>query len=933
MRTTFFTFAILLFIVAACTNGAPTITPTTPTATVTVSITLSPTSTKTPTDTASPTPPAATETATAEPTAAPASEPQWFVRVEDVPEWPEDGSYPYWVDSQTISFQWVWEKNIPVINITESGVGPLLMPELPAYLNDVDQYSYVYSPNKTYVAVCGDRKDKRYHELMLYRTVDGQRIGHIDNIVFDCWWSIAWADDESALSFYDDQYEKNQNEWMDIYVWNTDGSLPYVIGKGNLQGPAHWSPDGKRLVIEIYNPDPPSPDYEHTYQILYRDGRPQKETRGQCGVRSETGLYWLTNDVVLESNSCCGSCGFWTYYVAETGEQIPDIYWTNCFPVTPYDTQRPVLSPNQRWFMVDRTDQNFIDITIPFNYTYTLYDFQTYQPYIISESPDTLLNFIGWTPDSAQFLLIRRPITDTVTEQPDAPFGLLSLNPFTRQLTLVDPTFQDAWLSPDGNYLFGVSDFDASDGIRYGAIYTLDGRSVTPLQPITDQTHSWDLQDFGETGNLRFTWSNDSTQVAFRDEWGAAWLAGVDGQIRPLAAGLPGETSESKTFSDELFIWSPDDSHLLVRSDERAWVAYLPQFLRPDSPITLTALRMIDESAGWGLNENGHILRTRDAGATWQNVSPSTDFFLEDGFFALDADTAWATFKSWCGAYVGDCGGSDQYVKTATVWRTTDGGQTWQASQPFTLGNSGSRPELAYYPHLYFADDQNGWLLAWLYASHMGQMYKELFQTTDGGQTWQVAADDLMPIMGAVTQIAFRDGQTGWALEMGSYDFEGVAVYQTTDGGKSWLGVANSVADSGLRLFCSGGTQASAWPHLILQSDCTNLESGAPLSITYFTPDGGESWQFWSGVSSLDWLTSELGLRLTAGNADDFVLEKTTDGGLTWVKVKTVTWSGQLDFVSEQVGWAIARQGDAVALVFTIDGGKTWAELHPVVSP
>jgi photosystem II stability/assembly factor-like uncharacterized protein len=37
-----------------------------------------------------------------------------------------------------------------------------------------------------------------------------------------------------------------------------------------------------------------------------------------------------------------------------------------------------------------------------------------------------------------------------------------------------------------------------------------------------------------------------------------------------------------------------------------------------------------------------------------------------------------------------------------------------------------------------------------------------------------------------------------------------------------------------------------------------------------------------------------------------------------------VEWSGTLDFVNERQGWALAHSGEAVAVLRTIDGGKTW---------
>jgi hypothetical protein len=547
-RATLF-FIILFFLLAACTGSAPDATATvTPTAISDIALqpsdTPSPSDTPAPTVTPSPIPPTVTDTVTPEPTATPISEPQWFVRVKEASD--EDIAYVY---------------NSP----TDTP---------PAFLQDVVEYSFKLSPNKTYVVKCEKKDEDGCHGLTLYRTADGQIISQVQDVIIEDARSISWAKDETVLSFATQQPVDDDDKFTDdIYVWKTDGSQPYIIGHGNIGDSGSWFSDAKRLMVKFCDPDSLDPGVPCPYQILYLDGRPPKIIYVPLGwAYDENGYSLLPNDVITKISSCCVSCSFGNYYDANTGERISELDWKHCRIPFLISVQRPIISSDNRWIIVDRTDPEYLFNEIP-ALTYILYDFQRSQPYTISTSVNLYIDFIGLTPDSTQFLLIRRPITDTVTEQPDAPFGLLSLDPLTRQLTLVDPAIHDAWLSPDGNYLFGVSE---TNSIHYGAIYTLDGNPVTPLQAVTDQAHPWDLQEFGEHGNLRFTWSNDSSQMAYRDEWGAAWLAGVDGQIRPLAAGLPDETTESATFYSELFIWSPDNTRLLVRSDKWAWVVYLP---------------------------------------------------------------------------------------------------------------------------------------------------------------------------------------------------------------------------------------------------------------------------------------------------------------------------------------------------------------------
>jgi photosystem II stability/assembly factor-like uncharacterized protein len=56
----------------------------------------------------------------------------------------------------------------------------------------------------------------------------------------------------------------------------------------------------------------------------------------------------------------------------------------------------------------------------------------------------------------------------------------------------------------------------------------------------------------------------------------------------------------------------------------------------------------------------------------------------------------------------------------------------------------------------------------------------------------------------------------------------------------------------------------------------------------------------------------------------------TPDEGKTWSLIKTVSWDGEFDFVTLESGWAVARDGEEIALVRTEDGGATWQLLEPV---
>ena len=340
---------------------------------------------------------------------------------------------------------------------------------------------------------------------------------------------------------------------------------------------------------------------------------------------------------------------------------------------------------------------------------------------------------------------------------------------------------------------------------------------------------------------------------------------------------------------------------------------------------------MIDALTGWGigyqLEGEEHILHTSDGGATWTDVSPPAggpplSVPVSPAALFQDERTAWVAYPA-------------APEQIPVVWRTADGGETWRAARlPATS-------EADFFSPSFFATDgMNGWLLVTVGAG-MQHAYSDLYATADGGETWEKIADpfsaeasDLMLL--PHTGMAFK-GATGWVTKDNGV-MDGVALVTTNDGGATWTMPLPPNPTSSSVMCSTYAPTLLATDRGYYLTTCWDYQTDEQLA--YFTRvDAGQTSYvpLPSVVDELIFFSPQRGLAL---GCRDWGLPEplrcdilaTEDGGETWARVKSVNWDGQFSFVDELNGWAIARDGEEIALVATDDGGRTWRLLEPIVA-
>ena len=124
-----------------------------------------------------------------------------------------------------------------------------------------------------------------------------------------------------------------------------------------------------------------------------------------------------------------------------------------------------------------------------------------------------------------------------------------------------------------------------------------------------------------------------------------------------------------------------------------------------------------------------------------------------------------------------------EYIRTTGTVRTTDGGKSWNLATLSYLTEQNEPTN--YISSFYFHDNNNGWGVG--YRSNefdsTGSKYKSvIFKTTDGGFTWQHNFEVTAGKVGAIfLQIAFRDYKRGVVVGKAGRQF------YTTDGGDTWV--------------------------------------------------------------------------------------------------------------------------------------------------
>ncbi|HEX9828467.1 MAG TPA: glycosyl hydrolase [Flavobacteriaceae bacterium] len=318
----------------------------------------------------------------------------------------------------------------------------------------------------------------------------------------------------------------------------------------------------------------------------------------------------------------------------------------------------------------------------------------------------------------------------------------------------------------------------------------------------------------------------------------------------------------------------------------------------------------------------GGVWKTMDGGRTWENIS--------DGFFGGSIGAISVAKSDPNVIYVG---GGEKTVRGNVssgygVWKSEDAGKTWSEAG---LKNSRHVPRIAIDPTNYNI----------VYAAVLGDIYKPtqdrgIYKSIDGGKTWrkvlfsneQSGAVDLL-IDPTNPRILYA---STWKLQRKPYSLssggEGSALWKSTDSGETWKEISKH---KGFPQDTLGiiGVAVSPLNNQRVWAMVENKEKGG----LYRSDDGGENWKLLNSERSLRqraWYYT----RVYADTKDVDVVyvmnvryHKSIDGGKTFSSHNAPHGDHHDLWIAPEDSNRMIIGDDGGAQT-TYDGGETWSTYH-----
>jgi hypothetical protein len=289
--------------------------------------------------------------------------------------------------------------------------------------------SRIYSPDGNYyIEAVGTGEG-------LYRVIDKQLLSQTP-VSFDFNYSeTAWAPDSRTVA---------SSDFDHVYLWSIDGRPPLEI----MLDAAYmitWSPDARRFAAVESNANS-----THLVAFVIVTAKGDLTRVGHDSIRDTDlvrNISWLTEDIIEVVSGVGACCGVGLYFNVDTGIQLPS--WRTTLDLS----QPPSNSPDISWQARDTSyrlwEGEFYASRDYFPHDYAMLNFRTGEYYSLYYGDSQFIEWVGWTPDSKVFYFVSRPTGATKVADEALPYGLIALNPNSRELRVLFEQAVFAILSRD----------------------------------------------------------------------------------------------------------------------------------------------------------------------------------------------------------------------------------------------------------------------------------------------------------------------------------------------------------------------------------------------------------------------------------------------------------------------------------------------------
>ncbi len=388
----------------------------------------------------------------------------------------------------------------------------------------------------------------------------------------------------------------------------------------------------------------------------------------------------------------------------------------------------------------------------------------------------------------------------------------------------------------------------------------------------------------------------DSSDMFKSTDLGASWLRD--------STGLPSGEPVQVLYNDGATIYAGINSDLYQSTDLGGSWSYVSS-----TPNSVIRSILNDGSTLFSGGSSG-LFASSDGGIGWTRISGRLGEVVVNGLAMWGPDIFAGTFvagvfkstdngSAWSPSNDGIRGetmsnfisdGASLYGNTGSIFRTTDGGDTWVEVRG-DLATSVVAPRLIYADGDTLILDED-----W--------EYNKLNRSMDGGVTWEQVGPELDDIGGGVQNIV-RTASGYWTAYGG--------IYASTDIGTSW------------HLVDSAGTSGGSLIGMELVNGALFAFGGKVFRST----DDGATWEevtpssFPSGHA--DMMTA-VGSTVFLGDSYSHDIWRSTDGGSTWGAVSHPTVGGSITqlYASDTMIFACIQ---STGIFMSPDEGSSWTDI------